>query len=267
MHYATLDEAVTALVELGQGAQLAKIDVKEAYRNVPVHPDDRHLLGMSWEGKHFVDCQLPFGLRSAPILFSALADALEWIVRQRGITYCMHYLDDFLTLGPAQLDVCEANLRLLVESCTTLGVPLKMEKVEGPATSMVFLGIELDTVKGTMSVPQEKLGRYRRELEEWKDRKAARKREVLSLIGKLSHVCKVIKPGRIFLRRMIETAHSVKRLDSALGQETRLLGPSEWGIPIGPVVVAIIPGHLERPSASETSLGQQSNSSDRRCLG
>ncbi len=50
---------------------MAKADVKKAYRNVPVHPDDRRLLGMEWRGTTFVDRTLPFGLRSAPLLFTA----------------------------------------------------------------------------------------------------------------------------------------------------------------------------------------------------
>ena len=223
MHYATIDEAVEAVVDLGPGALLAKIDVKEAYRNIPVHPEDRTLLGMSWAGRTFVDCQLPFGLRSAPLLFSAVADALEWIVRRRGISFCLHYLDDFLTVGPAQSEVCSSNLQLLSQSCRELGVPLKVEKVEGPATSMVFLGIEMDSVKGTLAVPQDKLARYKGELQAWRVKKAARKRELLSLIGKLSHTCKVIRPGRIFLRRMIDLACSVERMDYwvRLNQEFR----------------------------------------------
>ena len=80
MHYATLDEALAVIVDLGPGALLAKIDIKEACRNIPVHPDDRPLLGMAWGGRTYIDCQLPFGLRSAPLLFSVVADVLEWIV-------------------------------------------------------------------------------------------------------------------------------------------------------------------------------------------
>ena len=53
---------------------MAKMDIQQAYRNIPVAPEDRHLLGMSWQGHVFVDRVLPFGLRSAPLLFSAIAD-------------------------------------------------------------------------------------------------------------------------------------------------------------------------------------------------
>ena len=51
-------------------------DVKQAYRNMPVHPDDRGLLGMQWQGELLVDGCLPFGLRSAPLLFTVAADLL-----------------------------------------------------------------------------------------------------------------------------------------------------------------------------------------------
>ncbi len=69
------------------------MDIKSAYRNVPVHPEDRVLLGMTWEGNLFVDAALPFGLRSAP---TAVADAIEWVIKQDCAASVLHYLDDFL---------------------------------------------------------------------------------------------------------------------------------------------------------------------------
>ena len=72
---------------------------------MPVHPQDRILLGMSWKGHYYVDASLPFGLRSAPLIFSALADALEWVVRQAGVKYIFHYIDDF-TIHNAKRDCC-----------------------------------------------------------------------------------------------------------------------------------------------------------------
>lgn len=48
-----------------------------AYRRVPVHSDDRYLLGMKWRAKYLIDLALPFGLHSAPYIFSSLAGLLE----------------------------------------------------------------------------------------------------------------------------------------------------------------------------------------------
>lgn len=55
---------------------MAKLDLKAAYRSVPVRPEDRLVLGTRWEESILVDTALPFGLSSAPKIFSAVADAL-----------------------------------------------------------------------------------------------------------------------------------------------------------------------------------------------
>ena len=80
MSYTSVDDAVRCIIGLGGGALMAKFDIANAYRIMPVHPEDRLLLGMKWRGELLVDGALPFGLRSAPKLFTALADALLWIM-------------------------------------------------------------------------------------------------------------------------------------------------------------------------------------------
>ena len=71
-----MEEVVWKLLELGPGVQMAKMDIERAYRMVSVHQQDRYLLGVQWEGQVYVDAALPFGLRSAPKIFNALADGL-----------------------------------------------------------------------------------------------------------------------------------------------------------------------------------------------
>ena len=91
---------------MGQGSLLAKFDIEEAYRIVPVHADDKHLLGIISNNHLYIDAALPFGLRIAPLIFTALADALQWAIQQRGVLYIAHYLDDFITIGPPNSDQC-----------------------------------------------------------------------------------------------------------------------------------------------------------------
>ena len=47
--YTSVDRVARAAEQLGPGALLAKVDTKSAYRLVPVHPDERPLLGVAWE--------------------------------------------------------------------------------------------------------------------------------------------------------------------------------------------------------------------------
>ena len=79
-----MDDIIEQVLSLGRGSLMAKMDIESAFRIVPVHPDDRPLLGMKWEEQLYIDLTLPFGLRSAPKVFNSIADALEWIVRARG---------------------------------------------------------------------------------------------------------------------------------------------------------------------------------------
>ena len=69
LHYITVDQIIRMVSRLGRWALMAKFDVEAAYRNIPVHPSDRFLLGMKWRESYYVDLTLPFGLRSAPLHF------------------------------------------------------------------------------------------------------------------------------------------------------------------------------------------------------
>ena len=60
LQYASVDNAVEIIQLLGPGAVLAKLDLKDAYRIIPVHPDDHYLLGTAWLGEVYVDRSLPF---------------------------------------------------------------------------------------------------------------------------------------------------------------------------------------------------------------
>ena len=111
--YMSVDDLAAETLKRGKGSEIAKIDVRYAYRNVPVHPGDRHLLGMEWQGRVFIDRALPFGLRSAPLLFTALGDAMQWAVEQLGVSWVGHYIDDFITVGSPGSGECSRNLGIL----------------------------------------------------------------------------------------------------------------------------------------------------------
>ena len=117
LRYSTVDDAVRIIRELGPNTLLAKMDIKSAFRTIPVRPQDRELLGIYWQQKYYVDCCLPFGLRSAPYIFNKYAEALEWILREQGIQYIIHYLDDFLIAGKPGSSDCEQALAHMLHIC------------------------------------------------------------------------------------------------------------------------------------------------------
>ena len=206
-----MDEAICIATNMeSKSPFLAKLDIESAYRIVPVHPLDRIHLGMEWHGKLYVDTALPFGLRSAPKIFNALADGLLWMLQAEGIQPCIYYLDDFLLFSDSDLLSSRDQLAKTLRVCQSLGVPISEHKTEGPTHCLTFLGIELDTMERRVQLPPNKLDRLQREIARWSRTKSTTKRELLSLIGQRQHACCVVKPGRSFLRRMISLSSIAK---------------------------------------------------------
>ena len=67
-------------------------------------------------------------------------------------------------MGLAGSSVCQKNLDIFIRTCNELGIPLAEEKLEGPPTSLTFLGVVIDTSKSEIRVPEEKLHRIRKKL-------------------------------------------------------------------------------------------------------
>ena len=202
LQYARVDDAVTIIQQLGRGTQLVKLDLKDAYRIVPVHPADYHLLGITWRGNTYVDRALPFGLRSAPKIFNAIADFLAWVLSCQGVERQLHYLDDFLFFGAPNSQQGRDCLRTASHTLATLGVPVAVHKTEGPAAAITFLGILVDSDNFELRLPADKLARLREMLQHWAIRHACTRQELESLLGHLSHAATVISQGRVFLRQL-----------------------------------------------------------------
>jgi len=99
----------------------------------------------------------------------------------------------------------------MIDTAKYLGIPLAMEKLEGPSHCLTFLGIALDTQKMQVRLPDDKLKHIKCQLSIWLHRKKATKREILSLVDLLQHASKVVRPGRTFVARMYSTTAKVKR--------------------------------------------------------
>ena len=162
--------------DVSVGAEIAKADVSKAYRNVPVHPSDRWLLGMEWKGTVLVDGTQPFDLRSVPLLFSALGDAVEWVAKLRGASWLQHYIDDFVAVGAAGMGECSHTMRVFKRTCSLLGMPLDDKKEEGPVEMLTFLGLELDSRKGEVKLPETCLRDLRTKLQERRGMKSCHER-------------------------------------------------------------------------------------------
>ena len=148
-------------------------------------------------------------------------------MQKNGVTWRIHYLDDFLTIGSPQSQECHSNVHIMQSVCENAGLPIEPHKSEGPATSLVFLGIEIDLIEGVLCLPNDKLHSISETLVLGRHRKACRKRE-LSLIGTLAHASKVVRASRIFLRRLIDLSTQAKQLDHFIHLNADARSDLEW---------------------------------------
>ena len=223
------DSAVSIVSSLGRGALMAKLDIKSAFRICPVRQEDWHYLGFSFMGLYFVDLCLPFGLRSSVERFTQLSDSLLWIMKNNHkIVNCTHYLDDFFLAGPPSSPQCHEEMQKTISLFNNLGVPLAPEKIVGPLTKLTFLGIEIDSQTMSLRLPEDKLSTLVAMLQKWSNLKKCTKRDLLSLIGKLSFASKVIPSGRMFIRCLIDLSTTVERLSHRISLNSEAKKDISW---------------------------------------
>ncbi len=203
------DRALEKVKQIGAGCYMSKIDIESAYRCIPVRPEDWPLLGLEWKGNFYFDIVMQFGITSATAIFEWYSSAAQYIAaRSCAVKHMVHYVDDFMLLN-AKLAAAKFQLEHVVQLFDELGIPISLKKLEGPATSMIFLGILFDSVSMTIRLDEEKLAAIHAELELWSDRSSASRQELQSIIGVLSFAAKVVPTGRTFLRRMIDHLKSL----------------------------------------------------------
>ena len=210
--YQTVDDVVK---KLPAGGYMAKLDLSSAYRSVPIHPSCYEFMGLSWkfdgdcEPTYLIDTRFAFGLAKAPMLFQRIGNSIVRYMRTLGFMVVC-YLDDYLVISDSEHH-CKQGHDLLLETLEKLGFEINFKKVEYPSQKMVFLGIEIDSVQCSLSLPDNKLHEMKIELAKWQTKTKATKLELQQLIGRLNWGAKVIKGGRTFLRRLIDLMCSLKR--------------------------------------------------------
>lgn len=212
LFYATVDDAIKFIKIAGRGAWLAKADISDAFKVMPLHPSQWHLFGVKWREKLYFSVRLTFGCRSSPKIFDTLSEALCWILLNNcKLPHVLHLLDDFLLVDHknAKPGRCISALK---HTFTELGVPLSEEKTLGPLKVIEFLGITLDSNLMQASLPLEKLNRIREIMRNAQMSVSFSKRDLLSLLGHLNFAMRIIPQGRSFIARLLDLSKSVKDL-------------------------------------------------------
>ena len=193
---------------LSHGAFLVKIDLKSAYRSVGVCSSCFPATGLKWKFKgdthvtYMIDKCLPFGAKFSPGIFHRLTQAVRRMMLKRGYSVVV-YLDDFLIIESSYSRCLEAQ-KVLIALLRELGFAIAWEKVEGPTQSLTFLGIEIDTVRDLLVLPEKKLKEFETLVSEVLMCQRISLKKLQSLAGKLNWASSVVRGGRTYLRRILD---------------------------------------------------------------
>lgn len=104
---------------------------------------------------------------------------------------------------------CLSDLSAFLHLCHKLGVPIEDENTVLPTTIITIYDIEVDSNKLECPLPQDKIDKVHRVLQSAYHKKKMILRELQSLIGLWNFACLVVRPGRAFLRRLIDLTKNV----------------------------------------------------------
>ena len=199
--YTSFEEAIKIIISVGSQAFLAKTDIQSAFRLIPIHPNQYHILCFKWDDDFYYDRCLPMGARSSCQIFEEFSSALHFIMNKQKIRYLVHYLDDFLIVNTS-FERCQSDLNLFLNISKSLGVPIATDKTCPPTQTIQFLGLEIDTLSETVRLPSDKLEKARLQISLFLKQKKCTLRDLQSLLGLLQFTCRVIIPGRAFLQNL-----------------------------------------------------------------
>lgn len=183
-------------------------DFSQAYRNLP--------LAKKWwpylvlmavnplDGKkyYFIEKNLPFGLSIAPKIFQDFSDSIAYLVGKiTGTAEPANYIDDFLNAKKGK-NQCNYCLLVFLELCQQIGFPVSMEKTVFATQIIVFLGVILNAITRTLSIPDDKVNRAREAIDLVIQSKKITVLQLQQLTGLLNFLGRAVVPGRAFTRRL-----------------------------------------------------------------
>jgi hypothetical protein len=155
-------DVVDIAAEFGPECHATFVDVRSAYRNVPLHPACWHLQVYLFDNLWWVDKRISFGSTSSAFIFDRVAAAINWIAQRAideavGVGNCrlVHYLDDFALIARTK-GLCEVASSALFAIFKELGVPLSTDKTKTNVQEAEYLGMYLNIREQVVSLPTDK---------------------------------------------------------------------------------------------------------------
>lgn len=205
----SVDDVVELVTGMGPQAHMATTDISRAYKNFSSCPLDWPLLAFKWNQEYYCDVTMPFGARSSSCHMQRVADAIVHMLGQRGVTARI-YLDDVIVVSPDH-ESCVRDFACVQSLLEDLGLPESVEKVQAPSQCVKWLGVLINVANMSLSLPEDKVDQILVCVNKALACRSLSKRHLQSLLGKLIHMGKCVKPARLFIARLLEALRGMTR--------------------------------------------------------
>ena len=209
VRYPDFVSAVKLCLREGRNCFCSKSDWKTAFRHFPIQKQFWKFLVMKARNPidhiwyYFVDKCMPFGVAISCAHFQSFLDVVSHILKVKTRKDNVNYLDDFIFIALLAY-YCNFQIEKFLEVCAAIRFPVVMDKTCYATTTITFLGMLLDTVQQTISIPANKIGKAVNQINcilssrKWK----ATVIQIQRLCGILNFICRAIVPGRPFLMHL-----------------------------------------------------------------
>ena len=195
-----LETIQSVLLSVRQGDWMASIDLKEAYLQIPVHPDSRRFLRFVAQGQVYQFSALCFGLSTAPQVFSRVMAPVSAILHSWGIRM-RRYLDDWLVQSSSWDSL--HDLRVVLDLCLELGIVVNPSKSHlVPSQVVQYLGVVIDSRSFRASPSSERVAKLFSTADAFLSCAAPPASTWLRLLGILSSLAHLVPGGRLRLRSL-----------------------------------------------------------------
>ena len=184
LHYPSVDHIRQTIRDLGPNAILYKIDISRAFRHLRIDPGDLDLLGF-YHNNYYFDGSFAFGYRHGSVFFQRCSDAIRYIMKNQGFPTMFNYIDDLIHVRlPHEID---QSFKFLQHLLRDLGLEVSSNKLVAPTTQITCLGILVDTVAQTISIPSDKLCQIKGICSSWSTKTYCSKRDATSRLFALHY--------------------------------------------------------------------------------
>ncbi|XP_069129272.1 uncharacterized protein [Argopecten irradians] len=187
------------IASVREGMWATSVDLRDAYFHIPIKKSARKFLRFTCNGKVFQFRAMPFGLTTAPLVFTKLLQVVVGFLHSRGIDVHI-YFDDSLMLHLVRESLVQ-NTRLVLKLLLKVGfIPSKEKSEVSPSRDFVFLGNRFNTVQGIALPPLEKFEKARDLALTFTSWSNVQVRWFLSFLGYLNSLADVVPLGRLHIR-------------------------------------------------------------------